>query len=107
MELYTLIRKIKDGNMKKTKVMFEIKKAHLVGISLGCVVIREIDKLAPGRAESIILGGAIIQFNKTIKVLPLHRGKGLLSAFNKLDGDAVLGKLVANNFMQLDTVFNN
>jgi len=47
----------------------EIKKAHLVGISLGCVVIRAIDKLAPGRAESIILGGAIIQFNKTIKVL--------------------------------------
>lgn len=46
-----------------------IKKAHLVGISLGCVVIREIDKLAPGHAESIILGGAIIQFNKTIKVL--------------------------------------
>ena len=46
-----------------------IKKAHLVGISLGCVVIREMDKLAPDRAESIILGGAIIQFNKTIKVL--------------------------------------
>ncbi|MDP3644350.1 MAG: alpha/beta hydrolase [Bacteroidota bacterium] len=47
----------------------EIRKAHLVGISLGCVVIRAIDKIAPGRAESIILGGAIIQFNKTIKVL--------------------------------------
>jgi pimeloyl-ACP methyl ester carboxylesterase len=47
----------------------EIKKAHLVGISLGCIVIRAIDKLAPGRAESIILGGAIIQFNKTLKVL--------------------------------------
>lgn len=47
----------------------EIEKAHLVGISLGCIVIRAIDKLAPGRAESIILGGAIIQFNKTIKVL--------------------------------------
>jgi pimeloyl-ACP methyl ester carboxylesterase len=47
----------------------EIRKAHLVGISLGCIVIRAIDKLAPGRAESIILGGAIIQFNKTIKVL--------------------------------------
>lgn len=46
-----------------------IQKAHLVGISLGCIVIRAIDKLAPGRAESIILGGAIIQFNKTIKVL--------------------------------------
>ena len=47
----------------------EIKKAHLVGISLGCIVVRAIDKLAPGRAESIILGGAIIQFNKTLKVL--------------------------------------
>lgn len=46
-----------------------IKKAHLVGISLGCIVIRAMDKLAPGRAESIILGGAVIQFNKTIKVL--------------------------------------
>ena len=47
----------------------EIKKAHLVGISLGCIVVRAIDKLAPGRAESIILGGAIIQFHKTLKVL--------------------------------------
>lgn len=47
----------------------EIKKAHLVGISLGCIIVRAIDKLAPGRAESIILGGAIIQFNKTLKVL--------------------------------------
>lgn len=46
-----------------------IAKAHLVGISLGCIVIRAIDKLAPGRAESIVLGGAIIQFNKTLKVL--------------------------------------
>ena len=48
---------------------YNIKKAHLVGISLGCIVIRAIDKLAPGRAESIVLGGAIIQFNKTLKVL--------------------------------------
>ena len=46
-----------------------ILKAHFVGISLGCIVIRAIDKLAPGRAESIVLGGAVIQFNKTIKVL--------------------------------------
>jgi pimeloyl-ACP methyl ester carboxylesterase len=49
--------------------LHEIKKAHLVGISLGCIVIRAIDKLAPGRAESIILGGAIVQFNKKINVL--------------------------------------
>ncbi len=47
----------------------KIQKAHFVGISLGCIVIRSIDKLAPGRAESIILGGAIIQFNKKINTL--------------------------------------
>ncbi|WP_346857041.1 alpha/beta hydrolase [uncultured Draconibacterium sp.] len=46
-----------------------IKKAHFVGISLGCIVIRAMDKLAPGRAESIILGGAVIQFNSRIKAL--------------------------------------
>jgi pimeloyl-ACP methyl ester carboxylesterase len=46
-----------------------IEKAHFVGISLGCIVIRAIDKLAPGRAESIILGGAVVQFSKKIKVL--------------------------------------
>ncbi|MBN2635561.1 MAG: alpha/beta hydrolase [Prolixibacteraceae bacterium] len=47
----------------------KIEKAHFVGISLGCIIIRAIDKLAPGRAESIILGGAIIQFNTRIKAL--------------------------------------
>ena len=46
-----------------------IEKAHFVGISLGCIVIRAIDNLAPGRAESIILGGAVIQFNSKIKAL--------------------------------------
>ncbi len=40
-----------------------------MGISLGCIVIRAMDKLAPGRAESIILGGAIIRFNKKMNVL--------------------------------------
>lgn len=47
----------------------KIEKAHFVGISLGCIIIRAIDKLAPNRAESIILGGAIIQFNKKINGL--------------------------------------
>ncbi len=47
----------------------KIEKAHFVGISLGCIVIRSLDKQAPGRAESIILGGAIIQFNSKIKAL--------------------------------------
>jgi pimeloyl-ACP methyl ester carboxylesterase len=46
-----------------------IKKTHYIGISLGCIVIRAIDKLSPGRAESIILGGAVVQFNKKINAL--------------------------------------
>jgi len=53
----------------KTMDHLEIEKAHLVGISLGCIVIRAMDKLAPGRAESIILGGAIMQFNGRMRVL--------------------------------------
>ena len=47
----------------------QIEKAHFVGISLGCIIIRAMDKLAPGRAESIIFGGAVIQFNKKINGL--------------------------------------
>lgn len=53
----------------KTMDHLHIEKAHFVGISLGCIVIRVIDKLAPGRAASIILGGAVVQFNKRINVL--------------------------------------
>ena len=53
----------------KTMDYLHIEKAHFVGISLGCIIIRSIDKLAPGRAASIILGGAIVQFNKRINVL--------------------------------------
>lgn len=53
----------------KTMDYLHIKKANLVGISLGCIIIRAIDKLSPGRAESIILGGAVVQFSKKINVL--------------------------------------
>ncbi|WP_297090910.1 alpha/beta hydrolase [uncultured Draconibacterium sp.] len=53
----------------RTMDHLNINKAHLVGISLGCIVIRAMDKLAPGRAESIILGGAVVQFNSRINAL--------------------------------------
>lgn len=53
----------------RTMDHLKIEKAHFVGISLGCIVIRAMDKLAPGRAESIILGGAIIQFNSRMRAL--------------------------------------
>jgi len=53
----------------KTMDHLQIEKAHWVGISLGCIVIRAMDKLAPGRAESIVLGGAVVQFNTRMNVL--------------------------------------
>jgi len=53
----------------RTMDHLKIEKAHFVGISLGCIIIRAIDNLAPSRAESIILGGAVIQFNKKINAL--------------------------------------
>lgn len=53
----------------RTMDHLKVQKAHFVGISLGCIVIRAMDKLAPGRAESIILGGAIIQFNSRMNAL--------------------------------------
>ena len=65
------IYKFDEIGMDVIQIMnhLNIEKTHFVGISLGCVVIRAIDKLAPGRAESIILGGAVIQFNSKIKSL--------------------------------------
>ncbi len=53
----------------RTMDHLKIEKAHLVGISLGCIVIRAMDKLAPGRTESIVLGGAVVQFNTRMKAL--------------------------------------
>lgn len=53
----------------RTMDHLKVEKAHMVGISLGCIIIRAMDKLAPGRAESIILGGAIVQFNSRINAL--------------------------------------
>ncbi len=62
----------------KTMDYLHIEKAHFVGISLGCIVIRAIDKIAPGRAASIIMGGAVVQFNKKINVL-VNMAKLLIS----------------------------
>lgn len=41
----------------------QVEKAHFVGISLGCILIRQIAEQYPGRVESMILGGAILKMN--------------------------------------------
>ena len=40
-----------------------VEKAHFVGISLGCILIRQIAERGPERVHSMILGGAILKLN--------------------------------------------
>jgi pimeloyl-ACP methyl ester carboxylesterase len=40
-----------------------IKSTHFIGISLGTIIIREIAERYPDRAESLVLGGAIMKLN--------------------------------------------
>ncbi len=40
-----------------------IKSAHFVGISLGCILIRNLSEKYPDRVESMILGGSIMKMN--------------------------------------------
>ncbi|MCS7003986.1 MAG: alpha/beta hydrolase [Cytophagales bacterium] len=46
-----------------------IQKAHFVGISLGCIVIRTIGEIAPERIKSMVLGGAVTRLNTRSKIL--------------------------------------
>jgi pimeloyl-ACP methyl ester carboxylesterase len=47
----------------------QIKSAHFVGISLGCIIIRTLGELQPERIKSMILGGAITRLTVQSKVL--------------------------------------
>jgi pimeloyl-ACP methyl ester carboxylesterase len=46
-----------------------IERAHFVGISLGCLIIRTIADMAPERVHSMVLGGAIAKLNVRSRVL--------------------------------------
>jgi pimeloyl-ACP methyl ester carboxylesterase len=48
-----------------------IRDAHFVGISLGCLIIRTIAELAPGRVRSMVLGGAVVRLNRRSRLLVL------------------------------------
>jgi pimeloyl-ACP methyl ester carboxylesterase len=48
-----------------------IERAHFVGISLGCLIIRTIAELAPERVQSMVLGGAIARLNVSSRLLVL------------------------------------
>jgi pimeloyl-ACP methyl ester carboxylesterase len=47
----------------------KIEKTHLIGISLGTIIIREIVERFPERAHSMIMGGAVMKLNIRGQVL--------------------------------------
>lgn len=47
----------------------QVPQAHFVGISLGCILIRQIAEQYPGRVGSMILGGAILRMNIRSRLL--------------------------------------
>ena len=46
-----------------------IERAHFVGISLGCLIIRTIAEIAPERVRSMVLGGAIARLGLRSRIL--------------------------------------
>jgi pimeloyl-ACP methyl ester carboxylesterase len=47
----------------------DIRSAHFVGISLGCLIIRTIAEMAPERVRSMVLGGAVVRLNLRSRAL--------------------------------------
>jgi pimeloyl-ACP methyl ester carboxylesterase len=54
----------------------ELQRAHFVGISLGCLIVRTIAEMEPERVRSMVLGGAIARLNIRSRVLVVL-GNGL------------------------------
>jgi len=54
----------------------QIRSAHFVGISLGCIIIRTLGELQPERIKSMILGGAITRLTIRSKLL-MHAGNAV------------------------------
>jgi pimeloyl-ACP methyl ester carboxylesterase len=47
----------------------EIPSAHFVGISLGCILIRQLGDMAPERVRSMVLGGAVTRLDLRSRLL--------------------------------------
>ncbi len=49
----------------------KISEAHLIGVSMGSIIIRHFEILAPERVSSIVLAGGIFRMSKKLNVLVL------------------------------------
>ena len=47
----------------------DIQRSHFVGISLGTIIIRDLNERYPGRCSSMILGGAVMKLNLRGRIL--------------------------------------
>lgn len=47
----------------------QIAEAHFIGVSMGSIIIRHIEKQQPHRVASVVLAGGIFKMSKKIKVL--------------------------------------
>lgn len=47
----------------------QIQEAHFIGVSMGSIIIRHIEKVQPTRVASVVLAGGIFKMSKKIKVL--------------------------------------
>ncbi len=47
----------------------EIREAHFVGVSMGSLIIRHLEQMAPDRVSSIVLAGGIFKMSRKLKVL--------------------------------------
>lgn len=46
-----------------------IKEAHLIGVSMGSLIIRQFEQMAPERVASIVLAGGIFKMSRKLNVL--------------------------------------
>jgi len=47
----------------------KIEKSHFVGISMGCILARELAEIAPNKVKSLILGGAVLKLDLRSQIL--------------------------------------
>lgn len=56
-------------NVIKLLDELEIKEAHFLGVSMGSLIIREIEQMRPGLVLSIVIGGGIMNLNRRTHLL--------------------------------------
>ena len=47
----------------------KITKSHFIGISMGCILARELAEIAPNRVKSLVMGGAVLKLDLKSQIL--------------------------------------